>query len=118
MSNSKVLLLKRKRRTRNKLKSVSRGRLRLSIFRSSKNIYAQIIDDEQNRTLVSSSTLMSGSEYRGKSSVASAEYVGEQIAREASKIGISEVYFDRGGYPYHGRVKAFAEAARRSGMIF
>lgn len=112
------VLLRRKRSVRNKLKLVSQNRPRLTVFRSSKNIYAQIIDDTHHKTLVSASTVSVDSEVRGKSNVASAEYVGKKIAEEAKKIGVTEVYFDRGGYVYHGRVKALADAARQSGMLF
>jgi len=116
--NREFLLLKRQYRIRNKLKAVSKGRLRLSVFRSSKNIYAQIIDDMCGKTLVSASTLETGSEFKNKCTILSASSVGVSIGKKAKAIGITSVYFDRGSHPYHGRIKAVAEAARQSGIEF
>ena len=95
-------------------------RPRLCVYRSLKNIYAQIIDDEKGETLLSSSTLSpeirSQISYRGN--IAAAKLVGEQIARKAIEKGITSVVFDRGGNIYHGRVKALAESAREAGLKF
>lgn len=93
---------------------------RLCIFRSLSHIYAQLIDDEQGYTIVSASTLDSGirSESEGKKKVAVAALVGRLVARHAVERGISRVVFDRGGYKYHGRVKALADAAREGGLEF
>ncbi|AEB12445.1 50S ribosomal protein L18 [Marinithermus hydrothermalis] len=104
---------RRKFRTRNKIKRS--GRLRLSVHRSLKHIYAQIIDDEKGHTLVASSSLalkLSGT----KTEVA--RKVGEDIAKKALEKGITKVVFDRGPFKYHGRVKALAEGAREGGLEF
>ena len=108
---------KRAFRIRSKLARVNNGRPRLSVFRSSKNISAQIIDDRDGKTIASASSLdkdlkegLSGN----KSEVAA--LVGKAVAEKAVKAGIKEVVFDRGGYIYHGRVKALAEAAREAGL--
>ena len=93
---------------------------RLNVFRSSKNIYCQLIDDSTGRTLASISTLSKDIKeklpYGGN--IKAAEMVGQKIAEEAKKIGISKVVFDRGGFKYHGRVKALAESARKNELIF
>lgn len=110
----------RGRRVRYKIKQIGQGRLRLSVYRSSKNIYAQIINDAEGRTLVSASTL----EKEIKDVVASggnmqaATMVGKLLAQKALKNGIESVVFDRGGFLYHGRVKVLAEAAREGGLKF
>lgn len=120
MSTSNELFGRRKARTRTAIRKKSGGRPRLSVFRSSKHIYAQIIDDLGGRTLVSASSL--DSELRetiGKGAdKAAAEKVGKLIAERAIKAGVTEVVFDRGGYIYHGRVKALADAAREGGLAF
>lgn len=119
MANKARLLFQRRRnRVRNKLKAMSRGRLRMSIFRSAKNIYVQIIDDAQGRTLAAASTLDSSLGLRGKNDTDAATRVGSLIAERAKAAGVEEVYFDRGGYLYHGRVKALADAAREAGLKF
>jgi large subunit ribosomal protein L18 len=114
-----VARLKRKKRIRKKL-SGTPDRPRLSIFRSDKHIYAQIIDDTQSATLVAASTL--SSEYRSveplKGKVQAAKRVGELIARKAMEQGITKVVFDRSGFIYHGRVQALADAARQAGLDF
>jgi large subunit ribosomal protein L18 len=102
-------------RTRNKIKAVS-SRPRLSIFRSDKHIYAQIIDDAAGATLATASSVALESKSGTKTEVAKA--VGSAIASEASKKGIKSVVFDRGAYQYHGRVKALADAAREGGLDF
>lgn len=110
------MLQKRQRRVRNKLKAVANHPLRLTVFRSSKNIYAQIIDDSIGQTQVSYSTVCNDSNYSNKCTIESATHIGSVIAKKAKDLGITKVYFDRGGYPYHGRIKAVAEAVRNSGI--
>ena len=108
--------LKRHRRVRAKI-SGTPERPRLNVFRSSKHIYAQLIDDINGVTLASASSMDKGFEGSG-SSVEGARKVGEAIAKNAAGKGISEVVFDRGGYLYHGRVQALAEGARENGLKF
>ncbi|WP_375266386.1 50S ribosomal protein L18, partial [Planktotalea sp.] len=113
MANSKrTLFLKRRLRVRNKLRRSNAGRLRLSVHRSNKNISAQVIDDVNGVTLVSASSLEKTLGVVGKNNVEAATKVGAAIAERAKKAGVSEVYFDRGGFLFHGKVKAVAEAAR------
>jgi len=117
---SKVSVTRRAGRVRRKLKAVANGRVRLSVFRSSKNIYAQLIDDTKGHTLAAASTLdkdLRGSLKTG-ADVNAAAAVGKLIAERAKKAGITEVVFDRGAYLYHGRVKALADAAREGGLQF
>lgn len=111
---------RRKRRCRFALKKVNAGRVRLSVFRSSKHIYAQVIDDAAGRTLVSASTLEKSlrGELKTGADRAAAEMVGKLVAERAKEAGIEKVVFDRGGYRYHGRVKAVAESARAAGLEF
>jgi large subunit ribosomal protein L18 len=120
MSNARHLFERRKRRTRFKLARVSTERARLSVYRSKNHIYAQIIDDQASRTLVAASTLDKDlkSKLKKSSNLAAAEEVGKLIAKRAVKAGVKEVVFDRGGYLYHGRVKALADAARDAGLSF
>jgi len=108
---------RRAERTRRRLKAVANGRLRLSVHRSDKNISAQIIDDAQGVTVASASSLEGGKGSKG-SDVASAAKIGKLIAERAIEKGVKDVVFDRGGYIYHGRVKALAEAAREAGLNF
>jgi large subunit ribosomal protein L18 len=96
---------------------VASGRPRLSVFRSAKNIYAQLIDDSKGVTLAAASTLEGGKPAKGSDKDAAAK-VGALIAERALKKGLKEVFFDRGGYIYHGRIKALAEAAREAGLSF
>ncbi|MGE5534655.1 MAG: 50S ribosomal protein L18 [Acidobacteriota bacterium] len=105
---------------RRKVKLAARGRARLSVFRSSKHIYAQVIDDEKGRTLASASSLEKPMREAGKTgaNIDAAKVVGKLIAERAKEKGIKDVVFDRGGYLYHGRVKALADAARESGLSF
>ena len=93
-------------------------RPRLTVFRSNKEIYAQIIDDSKGITLVSSSSIQEGLEKKGKNKCEIAKLVGGKIAVEAQKLNINTVIFDRNGYLYHGRVKSLAEGARENGLIF
>ena len=120
MSDSKQLFERRKRRVRYKLASVSTDRARLSVFRSKNHMYAQVIDDNVRKTLATASTL--DKELREKlkatSNVAAAGEVGKLLAKRAVKAGVTQVVFDRGGYIYHGRVKALADAARDAGLSF
>jgi large subunit ribosomal protein L18 len=113
--------LRRHRSLRHRL-SGSAGRPRLAVFRSIRNIYCQVIDDDRGTTLCASSSLdlvRAGSlEAKHAGSVAGAARVGEEIARRAKDKGISAVAFDRGGFRYHGRVKALADAARKGGLLF
>ena len=111
---------RRTARVRRTIKRAAGGRARLSIFRSSKHIYAQIIDDEKGQTLAAASSVekeMRGSIKTG-ADVGAAKAVGKLVAERALGKGITDVIFDRGGYRYHGRVKALAEAAREGGLKF
>jgi large subunit ribosomal protein L18 len=120
MASTKDTLKTRAARVRRQLKAVANGRPRLSVFRSSKNIYAQIIDDVKGATLASASTLdkdLRAGLKTGADSAAAA-VVGKALAERAGKAGVTEVIFDRGPYIYHGRVKALADAAREAGLSF
>jgi len=108
---------RRAQRTRSRLRRLANGRPRLSVFRSSKNIYAQIIDDANGVTLVSASTTEKANKIIASGVEAAAE-VGRRVAERAKKKGLAEVVFDRGGYIFHGRVKALADAAREGGLNF
>jgi len=112
------LFLRRKTRNRNQLSKVANGRPRLSVHRSSKHIYAQIIDDASGVTLASASTLDKDMKGNAGSNCAAATSVGKMVAERAKKNGVETVIFDRGGFIYHGRVKALAEAAREAGLKF
>jgi large subunit ribosomal protein L18 len=103
-----------------KLAAGTSGRARLSVFRSSKHIYAQLIDDLKGLTLVSASSIEKPMRDGGKTgaNIAAAKAVGKMIAERAKEKGIKDVVFDRGGYIYHGRVKALADAARVGGLNF
>ena len=111
---------RRKSRLRHKLSTARYGRLRLSVFRSSKQIYAQVIDDERGVTLAAASSLEK--DMRGKlktgANVDAAKEVGRLVAERAKAAGIGKVAFDRAGFAYHGRVKALADAAREAGLQF
>ncbi len=104
-------------RIRSKLSGTAQ-RPRLNVYRSSSHIYAQIIDDEAGRTLVSSSTLIKEIDTKGKNKTQAATEVGQDIAKKALAAGIETVVFDRGGYLYTGRVKALADGARQAGLKF
>jgi len=108
---------RRAERTRIRLRSLANGRPRLSVFRSSKNIYAQVIDDERGVTLASASSLEGEKAAKGADKDAAAR-VGALVAQRAIEKGVKDVVFDRGGYIYHGRVKALADAAREAGLNF
>ena len=120
MSAPQDLRVRRRERLRYQLKQKSGGRPRLSVFRSGRNIYAQVIDDAAGRTLAAASTLDKGFRI-GKQTGAdkdAAAAVGKLVAERAVAAGVTQVVFDRGSYLYHGRVKALAEAAREGGLAF
>ncbi|WP_019831578.1 50S ribosomal protein L18 [Sphingomonas sp. PR090111-T3T-6A] len=112
------LFAKRRQRVRTQLRAKAGGRPRLSIHRSGQHIYAQVIDDAAGRTVASASTLEK--EVRGTSGagVKAAVAVGQRVAERAKAAGVSAVVFDRGGFLFHGRVKALADAAREGGLEF
>jgi len=120
MISSKELFNRRRQRNRTAIAKAANGKLRLSVHRSSKNIYAQVIDDNQGVTLVSASTLDKDVRDKVKSggNIEAATMIGSLVAERAKKEGIETVVFDRGGYIYHGRVRALAEAAREAGLKF
>ena len=117
MANSKRdLFLKRRQRVRSKLRKVNSDRPRLSVHRSNKNISVQLIDDVNGVTLASASSLEKDLGIVGKNNVEAAAKVGAAIAERAKKAGVTEAYFDRGGFLFHGKVKALADAARDAGL--
>ena len=118
MLTSKELFERRKTRARYTIRRAGKGKPRLSVFRSGKNIYAQVIDDAVGRTLASASTLEKAlkADIKTGAGRAAAAEVGKVIALRAKDAGVTEVIFDRGGYRYHGRIKALAEAAREGGL--
>ena len=120
MTSTRDLRARRSARIRLRLRRSGGGRPRLSVFRSGKNIYAQLIDDRRGRTLAAASTLEAElrAELRTGADVAAAKAVGRLIAERAAAVGIDEIVFDRGRFSYHGRVKALAEAAREAGLKF
>tara|TARA_B000000532_G_scaffold52133_1_gene39933 strand:+ start:142 stop:495 length:354 start_codon:yes stop_codon:yes gene_type:complete len=109
---------KRKLRNRKKLKSVNTNRYRVSISKSLNNLSAQIIDDKQKRTLVSASSVEKDIKLKKIKKMEKSSLIGEILAKRAKEKNISEVYFDRGAYKYHGRVKTFAETLRKNGLKF
>ena len=116
--SKRELFQKRRQRVRNKQRASAGGRLRLSVHRSNKNISVQLIDDVQGVTLASASSLEKDLGIVGKNNVEAAAKVGAAIAERAKAKGVEEVYFDRGGFIFHGRVKALADAAREGGLKF
>jgi large subunit ribosomal protein L18 len=114
---SKAARVKRHNRVRVKVEG-STARPRLSVFRSLNHIYAQVIDDTKGSTLVSASTVDAELKIEGKKKSEEAQLVGQMVAKRALSKGIEQVVFDRGGYKYHGRVKALADAAREAGLKF
>jgi large subunit ribosomal protein L18 len=119
MSKLKITNARRKQRIRLSLRRTANGRPRLSVFRSSKHIYAQVIDDLKGETLASASlekTMRDGG--NTGANIDAAKAVGKLVAERAVKNGVKEVVFDRGSYLYHGRVKALADAAREGGLSF
>ncbi|HEY5409603.1 MAG TPA: 50S ribosomal protein L18 [Caulobacteraceae bacterium] len=108
-------LLRRAQRVRSRLKQLANGRPRLTVFRSSKNIYAQVIDDAQGVTVAAASSLEGDAKGSDKDAAAR---IGKLVAERAIQKGVKDVVFDRGGYIYHGRIKALADAAREAGLNF
>lgn len=118
MSNLVDKFERRKARVRYALRTKARGRVRLSVFRSGKHIYAQLIDDAKGITLVSASSLEKDLGLKTGSTIEAAQKVGALVAERAKKADVTSIVFDRGGYIFHGRVKALAEAARQAGLAF
>ena len=120
MAKTNELFARRQQRTRSKIRRNSGGRLRLSIYRSNHFIYAQIIDDRDGRTIAAASSLEKDlrSKFTAHATADAASAVGKLIAERARAAGISTVVLDRGGYRYHGRIKALADAAREGGLSF
>ncbi|RCL00364.1 MAG: large subunit ribosomal protein L18 [Candidatus Tokpelaia sp. JSC085] len=120
MTSRKKVLQRRAMRVRRQIRMVARGRLRLSVYRSNGNIYAQVIDDSRGHTIVSASTMDVAIKESLKSGAdcKAAAVVGRLIAERAVKAGVRDIVFDRGPYIYHGRIKALAEAARDNGLRF
>jgi len=112
------LFARRRQRVRSKLRTQVAGRPRLSVHRTGRHIYAQIIDDSKGSTLASASTLDKEVKAKNGSTAEAAADVGKRVAEAAKKAGISSVVFDRGGFLFHGRVKALADAAREGGLEF
>ncbi|MEL7465310.1 MAG: 50S ribosomal protein L18 [Pseudomonadota bacterium] len=119
MAQSKRSLFQRRRmRVRSKLRKLANGKPRLSVFRSSKNISVQVIDDVNGVTLASASSLEAKLGVIGKNNIEAAAKVGAAIAERAKAAGVEDVIFDRGGYLFHGKVKSLADAAREGGLKF
>ena len=110
--------VKRKLRNRKKLKDVSSNRYRISVTKSLKNFSVQIIDDKQKKTLVSASSIEKEIKKNKVKKIEKSSLIGELLAKRAKEKNINEVYFDRGGYKYHGRIKVFAETLRKNGLKF
>ena len=117
---AKTTTKRRMARVRGAIRRAAGGRLRLSVFRSSKHIYAQLIDDAKGKTVAAASSLDKDLREKLKTGAdtAAAAEVGKLLAERAAKAGVKEVIFDRGGYLFHGRVKALADAAREAGLSF
>ena len=113
-----IIHKKRSQRIRKKLKKVSTGRYRLCIHRSAKNIFAQIIDDTKNKTLLSASSIEKNFKTGTENKTELSKMVAEKLAKKAQEKKITKIYFDRGVYKYHGRVKVFAETLRKNGLDF
>ena len=113
---SNIISKKRVLRVRKKLKKVNKERFRLTVFRSSKNISAQIIDDRNNKTLITATSIKKNSKKRKKTEIS--VDVAQVLAKKALEKKITKVYFDRGMYRYHGRIKLFADTLRKGGLIF
>ncbi|MDR6267165.1 MULTISPECIES: 50S ribosomal protein L18 [Rhodobacterales] len=116
--SKRTLFLKRRMRNRSKMRKVAAGRPRLSVHRSSKNISVQLIDDVNGVTLASASSLEKDLGIVGKNNVEASAKVGALLAERAKKAGVDTCYFDRGGFLFHGKVKALADAAREGGLKF
>jgi large subunit ribosomal protein L18 len=120
MAKHKLVRARRISRIRRTVKAAANGRVRLSVHRSQKQIYAQVIDDAKGETLAAASSLEKGlrSDLKSGATIAAASVVGKAIAERAKAKGIRRIVFDRGGYLFHGRVKALADAAREGGLEF
>ncbi len=120
MQTSKQLFERRRRRSRMRLRKKSHGRPRMSVFRSGRHIYVQIIDDAKGVTVAAASTLEKDlkAKLASGANALAAEEVGKLLAARAAEAGVTQVVFDRGPYAFHGRVKALAEAARAGGLSF
>jgi large subunit ribosomal protein L18 len=120
MSKLNKLFERRRQRVRSKLRKLASGRPRLSVYRSSQHIYAQVIDDENGHTVAAASTVEPTlkKDLKTGADTSAAQAVGKLIAERAKEKGVTKVVFDRGGYIYHGRVKALADAAREGGLDF
>jgi len=116
--SKRELFQKRRQRVRNKLRKMNSGRLRLSVHRSNKNISVQLIDDAAGRTVAAASSLEKDLGILGKNNVEAAAKVGAAIAERARAAGVEDCYFDRGGFLFHGKVRALADAAREGGLKF
>ena len=110
--------VKRKLRNRKKLRKVNSNRYRISVTKSLKNFSVQIIDDKQKKTLVSASSIEKDIKKNKVKKIEKSSLIGEILAKRAKEKNINEVYFDRGGYKYHGRIKVFAETLRKNGLKF
>ena len=111
-------LKKRELRNRKKLKKVSTNRFRVSVFKSLKNISAQIIDDKEQKTIASVSSIEKEIKSNKKKKIETSALLGEILAKRAAEKKITKVYFDRGSYKYHGRIKVFADSLRKNGLEF
>lgn len=118
MSNTRELFERRRRRTRYQIRKLADGKPRLSVHRTNKQIYAQVIDDLAGQTVAAASTLDKDLKGSAGGNADAAATVGKLVAERAKAAGVEQVVFDRGGYRYHGRVKALAEAAREAGLKF
>ena len=119
MATDRIGLFKKRRlRVRNKLRKINKEKVRLSVHRSSKNLYVQLIDDNRGATLAAASTLEKDLGLIGKNNLTAAKKIGSVIAERAKSAGVKDVYFDRGGFLFHGKVRALAEAAREGGLKF
>ena len=118
MTKGLSLFEKRRRRNRTALRARGSGRPRLSVHRSGQHIYAQVIDDAEGKTLAAASTLDKGVRGKAGANKEAAAEVGKRVAEAAKKAGVTQVVFDRGGFLFHGRVKALADAAREGGLEF
>ena len=119
MSKHAIRTARRQARVRRGVQAAARGRARLSVFRSSKHIYAQLIDDAKGQTIASASSMEKSLRDAGKGAdIAAAKAVGKLLAERAKEKGVKDAVFDRGRYLYHGRIKALADAAREAGLDF
>ena len=118
VKHGRKLFQRRRQRVRSKLRKLAGERARLSVHRTGKHIYAQVIDDKQGHTIAAASTKEKDTGVKSGANVEAAAVVGKLIAERATAAGVKDVVFDRGGYLFHGRVKALADAAREGGLNF